>query len=256
MAKLIVAKTGGTIGDAEKNLAFTSSRDCLIELLSGTQSVASTGYYQHGLGYNPAYTVFAKKIVSSVSGVPNNCWTPVIGIIGNALDFDGSVSIDTDKLYFETYTDDEGYPVTTDFYYSIFANTISNATGSGNSNASGKIKIAKSGYSVPNISDARQFQFFAGNVFKQDRGLSGSLNITLPDYDVTMQSVYHGLGYVPIVYAFEDNNGSRIPYGAPDGTLFTYYISATHLYIVGGNFINPGGDIYTIRYIILRDKIA
>jgi hypothetical protein len=256
MARLLIAKSGGSVSGAEKDLVFTSDRGCLMEQFTGRKTITGRDYVQHGLGYYPAYTVFGKKITSDISGVPNNCWTPVIGIIGNATNFYGTASVDTDKLYLEP--DDDGGYITTEYFYSIFGNAVDDSVGSGNNNVSGKLKIAKPGYSVPNITDARQFQFFSGaNVFKQDKTLSGTRDITFVDYDFTVVTVAHNLGYVPIVYAFEIDNGSRIPYGNPDGTVFTYFIDSTNLYLVGGNLMNAlGGDTYTVKYTITRDKIA
>lgn len=260
MALLRLAKPGGTVEDAEKDLSFTSRRDCLIELISGTQAVATTGYHQHALGYVPAYTAFMKVINPGIVGIPALCWSPCIGFIGNVIN-GGLVTIDTDKIYFETYTEynpitDNYDYVTTDFYYSIFGNTISNAIGTGNNTVEGKFRIAKNGYSVPNISDARQFQFFSGNVLKQNPSLSGSINMTFIDYDLTVVSVAHNLGYVPIVYAFENDNGSRMPYATPTGVVFSYFIDDTNIYFVGGNMSDVGGDTYTIKYIVTMDKIA
>jgi len=260
MANIIVAKTGGTINDAEKRLAFTSDRDCMIELISGHKTVSSVDNYQHSLGYVPSYTVFFKVITSEITGVPNNCYSPCIGIIGNVLD-GGTATVDTDKLYFQTYqvynpVTDTYDNVTTDFYYSIFANTIGNQTGTGKNNVSGKARIAKNNLSVPDITDARQFKFFVGNVFKQDTALSGTITLMTLDYDLKVITIPHNLGYVPIVYMFESDNGSRIPYSLPGGLLFTYYVDSSNIYVVGGDFYNLGGDIYTLKYIILRDKIA
>lgn len=257
MAKLIVAQEGGSVSSTERNLGFTSDRNCFIELISGTQSISSTGYYQHGLGYSPAYTVFM-KVNPAVSGIPQS-WTPCVGFLGNVLD-GGLVTIDTDKLYFETYqvyneTTEEYEYVTTDFYFSIFSNKTDDATGTGKDNASGKIKIAKSGLSIPNITDARQFQFFVGNAFKQDVALSGETSLTTIDYDFEVVEITHNLGYVPIIFCQEKDNGSRIPYGLPSGFILTYYITSTKLYIVGGNFFSEGGDTINISYKILRDKI-
>lgn len=260
MAKLIIAKDGGSVSDAEKDLAFTSDRNCMIELLSGTQTVETTEYYQHALGYAPAYTVFMKVIDSGIVGIPANSWSPCVGFIGNVLN-GGIATVDTDKLYFETYqvynesTEEYEY-VTTQFYYSIFANETDDAIGTGNDNVTGKMKVAKSGLSIPNITDARQYQFFVGNVFKKDTTLSGSVDITTVDYDLAIVEVTHNLGYVPVVYCFDKDSGSRIPYALPSGLMFSYYVTSTKLYIVAGDFFNPGGDTISVAYTILRDKIA
>jgi len=257
---LIIAKPGNSVYDNEKSLVLTSNRDCLVEIKSGTKNISNTGYFQHSLGYYPAYSAFMKVQTSTIVGVPNGCWSPCVGFIGNALD-GGIVTIDSDKLYFETYTVYNDITmsydyVQTDFYYSIFGNSINNAVGSGNDNVSGKLKIAKSGLSLTDITDVRQLKFFVGNAFKQDLGISGTTSVTLVDYDMTVKSVHHGLGYVPIVYAFENNNGSRIPYGNPDGTIFTYYVDSSDIYFVAGNFSATGGDLYDIKYVITRDKIV
>lgn len=260
MALLRLAKSGGSVEDAEKDLSFTSRRDCLIELISDTITVSSTGNYQHSLGYSPAYTAFMKVINPNITGVPAMSWSPCVGFIGNVVN-GGVVTIDTDKIYFETYTEydpiGEVYNyVPTDFYYSIFSNSISNTTGTGKTNVTGKFKVAKSGLSVPEITDARQFQFFNGNVLKQSLPLSQSIDITFIDYDLTVVPVDHNLGYVPIVYAFENDNGSRMPYATPTGNIFTYFVDNMKIYFVGGNMGDVGGDTYTIKYIVTMDKIA
>lgn len=60
MAQLLVAKPGGNISDSEKDLVFTSNRDCLKEKLSGLTDTDNSGNLTitHNLGYIPAFTVF------------------------------------------------------------------------------------------------------------------------------------------------------------------------------------------------------
>jgi hypothetical protein len=48
-----IAKPGGSVTDAEKNLVFTSNRPCIIEIQSGTQAVSTTAEITHNLGYVP-----------------------------------------------------------------------------------------------------------------------------------------------------------------------------------------------------------
>lgn len=263
MAIMKVAKTGGSVTGAESDLVFSSQRPCMIELITGTKSVSTNDYITHSLGYVPMYTVFMKIPDPYFSGLPNNCWSPCIGFIGNGWE-GGIVTADTDKLYFKTFdayneTTEEWEPITTDFYYSIFSNTVTNATGSGKNNVSGKIRVAKAGYDARTETDARNMIFFSGkNVLKIDTVKSGSVQVTLPEGDIVdIFSVYHGLGYVPLVFATEDFNGSRIPYSNPNGDIFSYYIDSNYVYFACGNAFAEGGEReYTIKYIITRDKIA
>ncbi len=61
MYEFIIAAPGGAITDAEKDLNFTSNRDCLKEKLSGLVDTDNSGNVTitHNLGYIPAFTVFA-----------------------------------------------------------------------------------------------------------------------------------------------------------------------------------------------------
>jgi hypothetical protein len=144
--------------------------------------------------------------------------------------------------------------VTTDIYYSIWANTVTNAVGTGNNNVSGRLKIAKSGYSV-NETDARKFVFFSGkSVYKQDLALSGTTGVYL-DGELAVGEVTHNLGYIPIVFATDLESGSRIPYSLDSFTI-TYYITTTKIYFVIWNVGDPITGTYYFKYKILRDKIA
>jgi hypothetical protein len=116
MAKLIIAKSGGTVGDAVSDLAMTSDKNCLKETQSGILSISigasmQTDYqYTHGLGYIPAYYCFAEDQNSPGEWHPHNS-----GI------YNFSTRIDNNKLYIRVYGDNGD---TVNVYYQIFVEQL------------------------------------------------------------------------------------------------------------------------------------
>lgn len=252
---MIVAKNGGSVSDAEKNLVFTSERASSIELTSGTITINTnvSGYgaaeVSHNLGYIPQFFAFVRDPLNTGS------WYPIgDGYMGC------SVGADTTKLYFAI-----DYKEPSSAYivkYSIFANRLDNGTGTGNSNVSGKIRISKDGYDAEKETDARNMKFFSGsNVYKIDTTLSGTTQMTVTDVVNTL-TINHNLGYVPVIFIL--NSGSRgistdgqmLPNGfnplsySITSTTFTIYYEDWSWY--------PGDPTYTMdfKYKILRDKIT
>jgi len=255
MAELIIAKQGGSVTDAEKDLAFTSNRACSIELLNNTVNITTdgSGYgtanITHGLGYIPQFFGFVRDPLATTEWYPIND-----GYMGC------SVGADTSKLYF---TIDYKEPsVTYVVRYSVFANRLDNGTGSGNSNVSGKCRIAKSGYKADTETDARNMQFFSGaSVYKVDDTLSGTTVMTVNDY-INEKTIVHGLGYVPVVFVLNSasrgisDNGQMLPNGFD---LMSYSITSTSFTIYYEDLLWSYGDpTYEMefKYKILRDKIA
>lgn len=254
-----IAKPGGSVTDAEKNLVFTSNRPCIIEIQSGTQAVSTTAEITHNLGYVPGFVAFNRVPVATFpDDIPNNSWTPCIGRFQNYPD-GASIQADTSKIYLETYEqydydDEEYYKVPTDIFYSIWANSVTNATGTGNNNVSGKMKIAKTGQSVAGT-DARQYVFFSGkSVYKQNIALSGTKSVYI-NSEFAIGEITHNLGYVPIVFATDLESGSRIPYALNFLTI-TYYITTTKVYFVIWNLGDTIDGTFDFKYKILMDKIA
>lgn len=251
MPVLIVAKEGFDVYAAERNLAFTSNRPCLVELQTGIKAVTTDGsgnatdYVEHNLGYFPAVMMFEKGFF------PDGKWYSSTG-------YDYKVT--TSRINFSL----SGYDPSTTYYfhYRIFGNRQDNAVGSGNNNVTGKVKIAKSGYKADEETDARNMAFFSGaNVLKVDEALSDSVTQSINDYPYpTTITVPHNLGYVPVFSAILDsgstaNNGKMIPsidalYG---GFQVFSYADSTNIYF---DCRTDGvTELWTIKYIITRDKI-
>ena len=90
MAELIIAKQGGSVTDAEKDLAFTSNRACSIELLNNTVNITTdgSGYgtanITHGLGYSPTFPLITLYCI-----LPALCYielvTPYTQVVADVL---------------------------------------------------------------------------------------------------------------------------------------------------------------------------
>ena len=255
MAEFIIAKRNGAVTDAEKDLAFTSNRACSIELLNDTISINTdgsgfgTGEITHGLGYIPQYFAFVRDPLDTAEWYPTGD-----GYMGL------SIGADTTKLYFTI-----DYKEASSTYlvkYSIFANRLDNGTGVGNSNVSGKLKIAKSGYDTKTETDARNMQFFSGaSVYKVDEALSGTTIMTVND-TVNEKNVVHGLGYVPAVFILNSSSrgigdfGQMLPNGFEP---LSYSINSNSFTIYYEDYSWTLGDpTYEMefKYKVLRDKIA
>lgn len=255
MAIFKIAKTGGTVSDDEKDLAFTSARNCIIEMFSGTIDISTDGdgfgaqTYTHNLGYIPACYCFVRDPLNTGRWYPHQ---------------DGYMAcntyVDTTKLY--TAINYKEASQTYRIFYSIFGNNQDNTTGTGNNNVSGKLRISKDGYDAETETDARNMQFFSGkNVLKIDSALSGSTTITINSPVVT-KTIAHNLGYVPIVFVLNTKidsyeQGQMLPITV--GSLnVSYYIDSINLVIIVEDIFGGGSPSFTMdfKYKILKDKIA
>ena len=270
MAILKVAKPGGSIDDAEKNLVMTSERSCMIEFASGSDSVTTSGgsatkNISNQLGYFADYFIFVRD--------PDNTdrWFPINNEISLNVDVFSDVGkyveshLTTSNLVLRIYQGSEIGDKTYNFFYIIHANRPDNAVGTGNSNVSGKLRIAKDGYNAETETDARNMKFFSGkNVPKVDVNLSGNNSLTVSarvdefTYRLGSVAINNNLGYVPVCYVVDSSNGAMFPaVGIPrDGEdlILNYYITSTQLVITA---INPADFSQTVnfKYKILRDKI-
>lgn len=248
MTVLKIAGPGGEVTDDEKDLSFTSERQCLMEKASGVVSITTDGYgvathtISHGLGYIPTYYTFEKDFFGTGAWFPKYIHTTYA---------------DESNIYIEIDWD----PNTTYYiYYYIAYNRNDNATGSGNSNVSGKLRIAKEGYDATEDTDIRRFNFVSGaSVHKLDTSISGSSTQSVgASYPApTTITISHGLGYVPVCFVFWDDVQNKLPYIIPvyDSDTANYYMDTSNLYIEA----RWGGGITqnaTFRYQIFRDKIA
>jgi len=251
MVVVKIAKKGGAITDAEKLLAFTSNRACLMELQIGIKAVTTDGSgnatdsITHSLGYFPAVVMFEKGFF------PDGKW-----YISTGYDY----KITTTKINFNL----SGYdPYTTYyFHYRISGNRQDNAVGSGNNNVSGKMRISKPGYSANTETDSRNMIFFSGaNVPKIDTSLSGSFTESINDYPYpTVKTIPHNLGYVPVFHGLldsgsSDGNGNMVPsidilYG---GFSISGYADSTNIYFECRT--SGSTESWTVKYKITRDKI-
>lgn len=244
MATLKIAKPGGNAeNDAEKDLAFTSERACLIEFDSGIVNLGAGGSNEitHNLGYRPTVYAFIK---GRDLGDTKDVWFPHQGGATTVI-----TSVDTTKLYLSG-------DANADVFYIIFSNQQENGTGTGNNNVSGKMKIAKSGYSAETEQDARNMKFFSGkNVFKIDNNLSDTVTFAIDTLDFTVHEITHNLGYVPVCFVLCSTTGQMLPNSAAVFPTLDYYIDSTKLTIYTLDLSgNPSYNL-TFKYKILRDKI-
>lgn len=239
---MLVAQPGGSVlDDLAKDLAFTSEANYMLLLSERTDTSDGSGNLTitHNLGYMPAFYHFYEES----SGV----WRrPIESGIG------GSYATNT-QIFHKTPSGNQRVRTV------IWANAQSDATGSGNNNVSGHLKIAKDGYDVSEETDLRRFNFASlKGTFKIKE--KKRLQVTVSGTDTTDTASYaHGLGYVPQVYVFVA--GIQIPsfYFIAAGTSyeFNYYVTNTHLVI---SVTNAGGAIPTSEVVtfdaqILLDKI-
>lgn len=236
---LKIAKIGGdALTDADKDLVMTSDKACMIELLSGSQTITGTTDISHNLGYIPSYFVFTKG--RNFEDTEDAWYVKYLG-----------TRIDTTKLYIDLFFGESSE----DIFYIIYGNRQDNAVGTGNSNVTGNLRIAKSGYDATTETDIRNMKFVSGkNVTKIDTALSGTTSGTVATDDYTIFTITHNLGYFPICYVMCSTFGQTLPVAEP--IEISYYVTTTKLVIYVADY--SGGDSYTatFKYIITRDKIA
>lgn len=240
----IARPLGNAKTDAEKLLAMTAARSCIIEFMSGQVNLGAGGSAEvtHGLGYRPTVYAFIKgRDLNDTKDV----WYPHQGGAYTVL-----TKVDTTKMYF---TGD----INADVFYLIFANQQENGTGTGNNNVSGNLRISKAGYNAKTEQDARNMRFFSGkNVFKVDQDLSYETTFTIDTLDFTVKEITHGLGYVPICFVLCSSNGQMLPNSAFVFPTLDYYIDTDKLTIYTQDFSGDPSYNLTFQYLILRDKIA
>lgn len=234
-----ISKTGGNAEtDAIKDLVLTSDKACMIELLSGSETITGTKEITHGLGYIPSYFVFTKG--RNLADTEDAWYVKYLG-----------TRIDTSKLYIDLYEGETSETI----YYIIYGNRQDNAVGTGNSNVTGKLKISKSGYDAETETDIRNMKFVSGkNVTKIDTALSGSVTSAITTDDITTIEITHNLGYFPICYVISSTYGQTLPIAEPVQT--DYYVTTTKLIIEVYDLTGEPTYNETFKYIITRDKIA
>lgn len=239
MTKAKISKTGGNAEtDAIKDLVLTSDKACMIELLSGSQTITGTTEITHGLGYIPSYFVFTKG--RNLADTEDAWYVKYLG-----------TRIDTSKLYIDLYEGETSEVI----YYIIYGNRQDNAVGTGNSNVTGKLKISKDGYDAETETDIRNMKFVSGkNVTKIDTALSGSVTSAIATDDITAIEITHNLGYFPICYVSSSTYGQTLPIAEPIQT--DYYVTTTKLVITVYDLSGEPTYNETFKYIITRDKIA
>lgn len=242
---LKIAKDGGNAQtDSEKNLAFTADRSCLIEFASGIVNLGAGGSAEitHNLGYRPTVYAFIKgRDLNDTKDV----WYPHQGGSYKCL-----TKVDTTKLYITG-------EINRDVFYIIFSNQQENGNGTGNSNVSGNLRVAKANYNAKTETDARNMIFFSGkNVFKIDVDLSSNTTFSINTSDITIKEITHGLGYVPICFVLCRTTGQMLPNSAFVFPTLDCYIDSNKLTIYTTDFSGEPSYNLTFDYIILRDKIA
>jgi hypothetical protein len=206
--------------------------------------------YTHGLGYLPTTLEFFNY---------GTQWFPVGSEIYSTDDtypgvYSPNLEYDTNKVYITQ--NDDALPIK----LFISGNAADDQIGSGKNTASGKLKIAKPGLDVENITDVRQFQFCSGlDTIKKDLTLSGSVTIS-PVAGFSKIEVTHNLGYVPVVIAkIESNdydygyNGAMLPVGLSifDVTPVSFYITTAKIVF----FTDNADSTFNIKYNLYRNKL-
>jgi len=248
MSKFIVATTGYDVSADERNLSINSDKSNMM-IVDEVDIAGTDTQYTHGLGYLPTTLEFIKYSTQwfpSGSAIYNtsDTWVAVTGSYNE---------YDTNKIYFDN-------PYELDSKIFITGNAADNATGSGKITASGKVKVAKDGLNVPDITDIRQFQFCSGlDTIKKDLTLSGSTTLE-SDGTFTKTEITHNLGYHPVVIAKLSSNtydsyynNLPLPINMSIFSLVpvSFYTTTTKLVLFTKGVI---GD-FTISYNIYRNKI-
>lgn len=233
-----IAKPGGNaLIDSDAELSFTSDLPCMIEMLSGSQTITGTIEITHGLGYIPSYFVFTKG--RNLADTEDAWYVKYLG-----------TRVDETKLYIDLY---EG-ETSEDIFYIIYGNRQDNAVGTGNDNVSGNLRVAKLGYDAETETDVRNMVFISGkNVTKIDPDLSGSVTKTIATNDFTVIEITHNLGYFPICYVMFSTFGQTLPIAEP--VQFDYYVTTTKLVIYAADFTGETPYSGTFKYKITRDRI-
>lgn len=240
MAIVKIAKPGGTVDDANKELVFNSDLNYMIFLEERTDTSNGSGIleFNHNLGYIPAFYSFEEFSTGEWRPPFNNAWA------------------DTTKIHIET--SDPSTRVRT----IIFGNSQSNATGSGNSNVTGQFRVAKTGFDAKTSTDLRQFNFVSGGgTFKLKEQVTIEVSVTSANGTFTT-SYAHGLSYVPQVYCLlYDTTGVSLPFFASQGAgvaaEFSFTVDSTNITC---EVFNQDGAVsspstVTFKAHILYDKI-
>jgi len=249
MARMIVATNGYDITSEQQYLTLDSDVGNLM-IIEEKDILGTDTEYTHGLGYLPTTLEFFNY---------GTQWFPVGSEVYNTSDAQAGVytpyiTYDINKIYFQN---DDELPIR----LFISGNSADDQTGSGKNTASGKLKIAKDGLNIPDITDVRQFKFCSGlDTIKKDLALSGSVTIS-PVEGFSKTEVTHNLGYIPVVIAkIESNdydtlyNGSMLPLNLTlfDVTPVSFYITTTKIVF----FTDNANSTFNIKYNLYRNKIA
>lgn len=248
MARIRVATTEYNIDSDQKFLAIDSDVGNLM-IIDEVDVLGSATEHTHGLGYLPTTFEYFKY---------GSQWFPINSTVYNTSDSFVAVAsprieYDTTKVYFAN-------PNSLPIKIFISGNAADNQTGTGKNTASGKLKVAKDGLNIPDITDVRQFKFCSGlDTFKKDLELSGSVVVS----DTTgfgKTEVNHNLKYTPVVIArlVANNtdgvgNNSMLPINLSlfDITPVSFYITSTKVVFFTAGY---GGN-FSINYNLYRNKI-
>lgn len=248
MARIRVATTEYNIDSDQKFLAIDSDVGNLM-IIDEVDVLGSATEHTHGLGYLPTTLEYFKY---------GSQWFPINSTVYNTSDSfvavdSPSIEYDTTKVYFAN-------PNSLPIKIFISGNAADNQTGTGKNTASGKLKVAKDGLNIPDITDVRQFKFCSGlDTFKKDLTLSGNVEIS-SDGSFHKSEVTHNLGYVPVVIAKIVSNtydtsfaGAMLPVNMTlfDITPVSFYITSTKIVFFTTGFV---GDL-SINYSLYRNKV-
>lgn len=250
MARIIVASTGYNINSDKRYLSLDSDISTLM-IIDEQDILGSATEYTHGLGYLPTTMEFFNY---------GTQWFPVNSPIYDTSDnwqflISPNISLDNNKVYFDN-------PDSLPSKIFISGNTADNSLGSGKNTAIGRLKVAKDGYDISQITDVRQFKFCSGlDTFKKDLQLSGQTTLTSATGAFAKVEITHGLGYIPIVTARLVSNdydnvydGAMLPINMAFGDFvpLSYYVTSTKIVFFTENVPITA----TINYNIYRNKLS
>jgi len=240
MARIRIAKTGGTVYDATRLLSLDTNATSLMILSLGSQS-GSVTTVAHNLGYYPIVYPFFND---------GTYWHPGKSVLCGPY---ADTSVDTTNIYVSNNT--SSYP----WKYFLIGNSVNNATGTGNNNATGKLKVSKPGVNITTATDIRQYQFCSGaDLFKADLSKKGTTSVTTSSSNWSPQvTINHGLGYVPFCLVTDSSLGGEVPLDYEEGYYnYFYKIDANNLYIGVVDYDHSSPQTYNFKYQIYRNKIA
>lgn len=228
-SRIAIASNGDNVlTTPDKDLLFSSDSNNLKiwRARQVTITVPDDGFgfgdviqsYSHGLSYQPTFQVFhtvksgthAGRVEPYVTQGANN-FTQVYTTSSN-------IVFDLNQLEAGAHT----------FYYLIFVDPVSSGIRTGALNS--KIRIAKSGINALTDDNETNYHFLSNRpVFNVAQKSTSSITLTASNVN-QINTISHGLGYVPLAIVQEINEGPRLPY-IQGNLALEYFLDSNNIYI-------------------------